>query len=132
MTIYAANTTPVIDGDLMFGVCCRQGQLRGVDFASGKRLWETWQPVTASKRRASHGTAFLVRNGGRYFIFNEAGDLVLAKLDLQGCHEISRFHVLEPTGEAFGRNVVWSHPAFASKCMFARNDKEIVCVSLAK
>jgi hypothetical protein len=29
------------------------------------------------------------------------------------------------------RNVVWSHPAFADRMMFARNDKEIVCVSLA-
>jgi len=27
--------------------------------------------------------------------------------------------------------VVWSHPAFANKSMFARNDEEIVCVSLA-
>jgi hypothetical protein len=30
-----------------------------------------------------------------------------------------------------GRPVVWSHPAFADKCLFARNDKELVCVSLA-
>ena len=27
--------------------------------------------------------------------------------------------------------VLWSHPAFAGRCMFARNDNEIVCVSLA-
>jgi hypothetical protein len=27
--------------------------------------------------------------------------------------------------------VVWSHPAFANRCVFARNDKEMVCVSLA-
>jgi hypothetical protein len=25
---------------------------------------------------------------------------------------------------------VWSHPAYADKCVFARNDQEIVCVSL--
>ena len=31
-----------------------------------------------------------------------------------------------------GRDVVWSHPAFADRCVFARNDKEIVCVSLQK
>ncbi len=40
--------------------------------------------------------------------------------------------VLEPTATAMGRDVVWSHPAFAGKCMFARNDKELICVSLAK
>jgi outer membrane protein assembly factor BamB len=28
--------------------------------------------------------------------------------------------------------VVWSHPAFAGKCAFARNDRELVCVSLAE
>jgi hypothetical protein len=30
-----------------------------------------------------------------------------------------------------GRAVVWSHPAFAQRSMYARNDHEIVCVSLA-
>ena len=36
-----------------------------------------------------------------------------------------------PTGAAFGRKVVWSHPAFANKCIFVRNDKEVACFSLA-
>jgi len=31
---------------------------------------------------------------------------------------------------ARGRDVVWSHPAFAQKSFFARNQKEIICVSL--
>jgi hypothetical protein len=26
---------------------------------------------------------------------------------------------------------VWSHPAFAHRCVYARNDKEILCASLA-
>ena len=33
---------------------------------------------------------------------------------------------------ARGRDVVWSHPAFANKKMFARNDKEFVCVDLSE
>ena len=41
-----------------------------------------------------------------------------------------RFHVLEPSGEAFGRNVVWTHPAYASRTAFIRNDTEIVAVDL--
>jgi len=32
---------------------------------------------------------------------------------------------------ARGRQVVWSHPAFANQCIYARNDNELVCVSLA-
>jgi hypothetical protein len=39
--------------------------------------------------------------------------------------------VLDPTNTAWGRDVVWSHPAFANRSVYARNDKEIVCVSLA-
>ena len=31
-----------------------------------------------------------------------------------------------------GRQVTWCHPAFANKCAYVRNDKEMVCVSLAK
>ena len=30
-----------------------------------------------------------------------------------------------------GRDVVWSHPAFAGRSVFARNDRELVCVPLA-
>ena len=43
----------------------------------------------------------------------------------------TRFELLEPTGDAFGRDVVWSHPAYANRSVYARNDKELVCVSLA-
>jgi hypothetical protein len=28
------------------------------------------------------------------------------------------------------RDVVWSHPAFANRCIYLRNDQEIVCISL--
>ena len=59
------------------------------------------------------------------------GDLILAELSPKGYREISRAHLLEPTHAARGRDVVWSHPAFAHRCVFARNDKEIICVSLA-
>jgi hypothetical protein len=51
----------------------------------------------------------------------------------KGYDEIDRAHVLDPTNRlSADRLVLWSHPAFANKCMFARNDKEIVCVSLAE
>jgi hypothetical protein len=72
-----------------------------------------------------------VKNGDRYFIFGENGDLVIAKLTPEKYEEVSRAKLLETTNEAFGRPVVWSHPAFANKCVYARNDKEIVCYSLA-
>ena len=40
--------------------------------------------------------------------------------------------MIEPTGAAFGRKVVWCMPAFAGKRCYVRNDKELICVDLAK
>ena len=45
--------------------------------------------------------------------------------------EIGRAHLLSPTGTAAGREVLWSHPAFANRCIYLRNDREIICASLA-
>jgi len=51
----------------------------------------------------------------------------------KGYEEIDRAKVLDPTNSyAAGRTVLWSHPAFANGNMYARNDKEIVAVSLKK
>jgi outer membrane protein assembly factor BamB len=130
-SVYSVCSTPLVDDDgTMYGVCQR-GQLRGIEFATGKRLWETLKPTTG-ERPLSSGTAFLVKNGDRHFLFSETGNLIIAHLSPKGYEEISRAHLLAPTSDAFGRSVVWSHPAFAQKCIFARNDKEIVCASLAK
>jgi hypothetical protein len=68
----------------------------------------------------------------RTWIFSETGDLILATLSPAGYRELGRQHLLDPTNECFGREVVWSHPAFAGRCVYARNDRELVCVSLAK
>ena len=129
--VYAANSTPIIDETgTMYGADCQKGQLRAVDLKTGDRLWETFAPTTGT-RRGGHGTAYIIRNGNRYVLFSETGDLILANLSAKAYDEISRFHLIDPTGECFGRDVVWSYPAFANKCVYARNDKEIVCVSLA-
>jgi outer membrane protein assembly factor BamB len=130
--VFCANSTPFIDGGTIYGNDCEVGNLRAVKLADGQRLWETFEPTTGGERRASHGTAFLTKNGDRYFLFSETGDLIIARLTPDKYEEISRAHLLEPTGEAFGRAVVWSHPAYANRCVYVRNDKEIVCVSLAR
>jgi outer membrane protein assembly factor BamB len=122
----------VIDGDTIYGNDCEVGNLRAVKLSTGQRLWETFKPTTGGERRESHGTAFITKNGDRYFLFSETGDLVIARLTPKEYEEIGRAHLLEPTNEAFGRPVVWNHPAYANKCIFVRNDKEIVCASLAK
>ncbi|MBP86287.1 MAG: pyrrolo-quinoline quinone [Planctomycetaceae bacterium] len=129
--VYCCNSTPFAVDGILYGNDCQVGNLMAVRLEDGERLWNTFKPTSGSTRRASHGTAFIVRHEDRFFLFSETGDLILAKLSPSGYEEISRFHVLDPTNECFGRDVVWSHPAFAQKCMFARNDKELVCVGLA-
>jgi hypothetical protein len=58
--------------------------------------------------------------------------LVIASLSPEGYSEIDRSHLIAPTGTAYGREIVWSAPAYADRSVFIRNDKEIIRVSLAK
>ncbi len=127
--VYSANATPFLEGEVMYG-CDGSGTLVCANLSDGKRLWETAEP-TSGKRGKRYATVFLVKHKERFFLFNDSGDLILANLSPEGYQELGRFHVLDPTSNAMGRDVVWSHPAFAMKCLFARNDKELVCVSLA-
>jgi len=128
--IVAGNSTPVLHDGILYGVDTK-GRLIASSFATGEQLWSTYKATTGAGR-LSYATLFLVRHGERWFLFNEAGDLILAELSEDGYTELGRFHVLEPTTATYGRKVVWSHPAFARRCLFARNDEEIVCVSLAR
>jgi outer membrane protein assembly factor BamB len=128
--LYPVNMTPYLEDGTIYGVDA-QGPLRGVNLANAKRLWQTFEPTTG-KGPMNSGTAFLIKQEDRFFIFNESGHLIIAKLSPKKYEEISRCKLIEPTSSAWNRDVVWSYPAFANKCVFARNDKEIVCASLAK
>jgi outer membrane protein assembly factor BamB len=129
--VYAGNVTPLWIDDVIYGSDCGSGLFVAVDAKTGKRHWETYSLTAGGDRRASHGTGFMVQNDWRSFVLTETGHLVLAKLSKEGFEERGRMKVLEPTGECFGRPVVWAHPAFSDRTMVARNDKEIVCVDLA-
>jgi outer membrane protein assembly factor BamB len=129
--LYAANCQPLVEDGVIYGCDIDTGALMGVRLADAQRLWQTMAPTTGGDRRAAYGTTFLVKQADRFVLFNEQGDLILARLSAEGYQEISRFHVLEATNNTFGRPVVWSHPAFANRCVYARNDQEIVCVNLA-
>ncbi len=129
--VYCANSTPFLENGTIYGCDVGSGALMGVRLSDGERLWQTLEPTTGGRRGGRYGTAFLVKHEDRFFLFSETGDLIQAQLSPQGYTELGRFRVLEPTSPTFGRDVVWSHPAFADKSVFARNDKELVRVSLA-
>ena len=158
------NTTlsPVLLlGGHVYGVSL-YGETCCLDGDTGRRVWTTLQPTSGGTQpRERWSTLFMVPHGeqrlfqnssrppageghevratgletaSRVFIFNDKGDLILARLKPSGYQEIGRSHILDPdmlsTGTG-GRKVVWSHPAFANRSIYARNDHEIVCVSLA-
>ena len=125
----AVMCTPFLQDGYIYGVCS-YGQLRCLKIETGERVWETFK-ATTSGEPVRWANAFIVKNGERYFLFNELGDLIIARLTPSGYQEISRAHLLEPTGNAAGRPVLWSHPAFANRHVYARNDKEIICADLA-
>lgn len=129
--LHSVICTPFLEGGHIYGVCS-YGQLRCLNADTGDRLWETFKATGAAGNGTDRwATAFIVKNSDRFFLFNEKGDLIISKLSPKGYEEISRAHILEPTNTAQRRDVVWSHPAFANQCVYARNDNEIVCVSLA-
>lgn len=132
--LHAIMCTPWLEDGHIYGVCS-YGQLRCLKADTGERLWETFKATGATGENGGRNDrwahAFLVKHADRFFIANEKGDLIIARLSPQGYEEISRAHLLEPTGNAGARPVVWSHPAFANRRAYMRNDKEIICVDLA-
>ena len=128
--LHCVLSTPFLEGGYIYGVCS-YGQLRCLKAETGERVWETFAATTGGQP-VRLGNAFLVKHRDRFFLFNEQGDLIIARLTPKGYAELSRAHLLEPANRDPGRAVVWSHPAFAQRCVFARNDKEILCASLAQ
>jgi hypothetical protein len=129
--LHSIISTPIFDGDHVYGVDS-YGELRCLQSASGDRVWED---QTATPRNRWSNIHF-VRNADRVWMFNEMGQLIIAKLDPQGFHEISRAQLIEPTPEQLSgsgrrQGVCWAHPAFAYQHVFIRNDNELLCASLA-
>ena len=130
----ATLSTPVVSGDTIYGLSS-YGEFRGVDAATGTRLWST-DRLTPNERWAN---SYLVQNGDRWFVTNETGELIIARFTRAGYEEVDRTLLLKPTtrtrGGASGRwddrAVLWAHPAFANRHVVARNDVEVVRLSLA-
>lgn len=133
--VHCSNAPPAFADGVVYGTDCLQGSLIAVDAQNGERLWETFAATKPGEKRfIKHGTAFITRIGqtDQYWLMSENGDLILAEMNAKAFTEKGRMHVVEPTNESFGRPVVWSHPAYAGKTAFVRNDKEIVAVDLSR
>jgi outer membrane protein assembly factor BamB len=129
--LHATTNTPVVQGDYIYGICS-YGQFRCLLAKTGERVWES-QVVT--RERARWASGIMVQQRDRVFINNDRGELIIATLSPAGFHEIGRTQLLKPTSPPGNRReltyVNWSHPAYANRHIYARNDEEIIAASLA-
>jgi outer membrane protein assembly factor BamB len=109
-------STPLVRDGHVYAVDRFRG-LKCIEMATGKVKWEGEYVV----RRGEHNPqAALVWAGARLLIFNDRGELILAEVGPNGFRQLGKAAILG--------GQTWAHPAFADRCIFARNDEEIVCV----
>jgi outer membrane protein assembly factor BamB len=125
--LHCVMNTPLIINDFIYGVDS-YGELRCLELATGNRIWEDLTAVKKDRWANIH----FVQNGNKTWMFNEQGELIISELSPSGFKEISRAKIIEPTKEQLPRGVTWSHPAFANKHVFIRNDRELVCIDLSE
>lgn len=125
--LHCVMNTPVIIDDYIYGVDS-YGELRCLEFATGNRVWEDLTAVKKDRWANIH----FIQNGNKTWMFNEHGELIISELSPLGFKEISRAKLIEPTKKQLPRGVTWTHPAFANKHVFVRNDKELICAGLSK
>jgi outer membrane protein assembly factor BamB len=125
-TLHAVMCTPIVTEDYVYGVGS-YGEMRCLDAHTGETKWETRDPTGEGR----WWNAFLIPHEDRVIICNEQGEIIFARLSPDGYHELDRAKLIEPTQPIQRRMTVWSHPAFATRSIFARNDGELIRVNLA-
>ncbi len=125
--LHCVMNTPVIIDNFIYGVDS-YGELRCLEFATGNRVWENLNAVNKDRWANIH----FVQNEEKTWMFNEHGELIISKLSPEGYKEISRSLVIEPTKKQLPRGVTWSHPAFANKHVFVRNDEKLIRADLSR
>ena len=126
-SLHCCISTPILQGNYIYGVDS-YGELRCLDINTGDRIWESLDAVPKNRWANIH----MVQHTDNIWMFNESGELIICKLSPMGFHEISRTKLIKPTKGQLNRGVCWSHPAFAYKHVYIRNDEELVCADLSE
>jgi len=126
--LHSIIATPLVLDDHVYGTDS-YGELRCLRLADGERVWEDLTAVP----RIRWGTIHMVQNGEITWMFNDRGELLRARLSPDGFEELDRAPLIAPTTGQLARRdgVCWSHPAFANRHVFVRNDEELVCADLS-
>jgi len=121
------NTAFIRDG-YIYGIDS-YGEMRCLELETGDRIWENTSAVKIDRWANVH----FIQNGDITWMFNEHGELIISRLSSEGFEEISRARLIEPTTKQLNRKgtgVTWTHPAFAGRHVYVRNDRELVCADL--
>ena len=98
----------------------RRHGLTCFELKTGKIRWRDDHKLTP-KDRNPQASLVWVGDTGRALALNANGELILCELTPKGYRELARDHVIGKT---------WAHPAYAGNRVYARSDREIVCVEL--
>src|SRR5262245_41656644 len=118
----SVTSTGLIQGSHVFSAKS-SGELACLEAATGKQVWQTDRVTKPGGGASIH----LTPNGDGDFLHTDQGELIRVQLARKGYHEISRTLLLAPTA----KEKAWTAPAYANRQVFARNNRELICVSLA-
>lgn len=126
--LHSIIMTPFIRDGHVYGIDS-YGEMRCLDLATGDRVWED-TTLLANGRWA---TAHFVQHGDRTWITTEKGEVVIARLTPKGFERLSSAQFIAPETPLRQRThpIAWSHPAYAHRSLFARNDSQLICIPLA-
>jgi outer membrane protein assembly factor BamB len=124
--VLSNTSTPWLTKEAVYSATNR-GDLVCLDANTGKELWHT-DKVTDRK---SGPSIHITPHGDTAFLYTNLGELIHARLSPAGYEEISRTKLIEPDYSFGGRKISWSPPSYANRCVFVRNEQEILCASLA-
>jgi outer membrane protein assembly factor BamB len=128
--LHCVMNIPFIKDDFIYGVDS-YGEMRCLKLLNGDRVWEDLSAVKKDRWASIH----FIDHGEETWMFNEQGELLITELSPEGLKIISRAMLINPTTGQLNRKgvgVAWSHPAFANRHVFARNDNQLVCAYLGK
>lgn len=123
--ILSHTSTPVLQDGHIYSARS-SGELVCLDAATGSELWEI-KNITKQRNGSS---IHLIPCGDAMYLFTDQGDLIHAKLTPKEYTEYSRTHIIDPTTPFNGPKMAWTPPSIANGHLFARNDQELICLSL--
>ncbi len=102
----AVNVQPFLMDGKVYGLD-QSGELRCIDIP--RRQDQLGHPPATERTQAGQrdGLPGPGRRLEQVLEFAETGDLIIGQLSPDGFKELSRTHVIDPTNNAFGRDVVW-------------------------